>query len=137
MTIFPSGAGEQTTKVSWFPPPQSWEGSSYDSLEWTPKAEQVFQSVFVRFRVLGAPKVKTLYRNTVNCLEPHLMQYFDYFFCQKFSKSGLGNEQSPKRTLTEAKATEPKNSRVHRTEELFCFGICNSTSIWVRSRKDC
>ena len=30
-------------------------------------------------------------------------------------------EQSPKRTLTEAKATEPKNSRVHRTEEFFLF----------------
>ncbi len=50
LITFLSGAGEQTTKVSWFPPPQSWEGSSYDSLEWTPKAEEVFQSVFVNAR---------------------------------------------------------------------------------------
>ncbi|KJA18103.1 hypothetical protein HYPSUDRAFT_145454, partial [Hypholoma sublateritium FD-334 SS-4] len=45
-----TGSGEQTTKISWFPPPQSWEGSSYDSLEWTPKAEEVFQSVFIDAR---------------------------------------------------------------------------------------
>lgn len=49
-TAFTSGSAEQITKVSWFPPPQVWEGSSYDSLEWTPKAEEVFQSVFVSAR---------------------------------------------------------------------------------------
>ncbi|KJA19278.1 hypothetical protein HYPSUDRAFT_119959, partial [Hypholoma sublateritium FD-334 SS-4] len=45
------GAGEQTTKISWFPPPQSWEGSSYDSIEWTPNAEEVFQDVYVNARL--------------------------------------------------------------------------------------
>ncbi|KJA14010.1 hypothetical protein HYPSUDRAFT_150880 [Hypholoma sublateritium FD-334 SS-4] len=44
--IMYTGFGEQTTKISWFPPTQAWEGSSYDSLEWTPRAEDVFQSIF-------------------------------------------------------------------------------------------
>ena len=45
------GAGEQTTKVSWFPPPQSWEGSSYDCIEWSPNAEEVFRAVFANARL--------------------------------------------------------------------------------------
>ncbi|KJA12585.1 hypothetical protein HYPSUDRAFT_152340, partial [Hypholoma sublateritium FD-334 SS-4] len=48
--IMYTGSGEQITRISWFPPPQAWEGSSYDSLEWTPKAEEVFQNVFVDAR---------------------------------------------------------------------------------------
>ena len=40
-TMTSDGAGEQITKSSWFPPPQSWEGSSYDSIEWMPNVEEI------------------------------------------------------------------------------------------------
>lgn len=65
------GAGDQITKISWFPPPQSWEGSSYNSIEWTPSAEVVFQSVFTNarlgiFQPLSAKRWRDRLRNFKN-----------------------------------------------------------------------
>ncbi|KJA21684.1 hypothetical protein HYPSUDRAFT_140243, partial [Hypholoma sublateritium FD-334 SS-4] len=62
------GAGDQITKISWFPPPQTWEGSSFDSIEWTPIAEDIFQSVFSdarlgNFQPLSAKRWRDRLRN--------------------------------------------------------------------------
>lgn len=65
------GSGEQTTKISWFPPPHSVEGSSYDSVEWTPKAEALFQGIFNDarkgdFQPLSAKKWRNAFRDLKN-----------------------------------------------------------------------
>lgn len=65
------GSGEQTTKVSWFPPPHAIEGSSYDSVEWTPKAEDLFQKIFTdarrgTFQPLTAKKWRHTFRDLKN-----------------------------------------------------------------------
>ncbi|KJA24793.1 hypothetical protein HYPSUDRAFT_200342 [Hypholoma sublateritium FD-334 SS-4] len=66
-----TGSGEQTTKVSWFPPPHTVETSSYDSVEWTPKAEALFQKIFDdakngTFQPLNAKKWRHVFRDLKN-----------------------------------------------------------------------
>ncbi|KJA21045.1 hypothetical protein HYPSUDRAFT_123989, partial [Hypholoma sublateritium FD-334 SS-4] len=45
-----TGSGDQIKKVSWFPSAAAWEGTSYDSLEWTPKCEELFQQILDNVR---------------------------------------------------------------------------------------
>ena len=66
-----AGSGEQTTKISWFPPPQSVDGGLYDSVEWTPKSEALFQSIFANarqgiFQPMTAKKWRHTFRDLKN-----------------------------------------------------------------------
>ena len=57
--------------MSWFPPPHTVETSSYDSVEWTPKAEALFQKIFDdakngTFQPLNAKKWRHVFRDLKN-----------------------------------------------------------------------
>lgn len=81
-----TGSGKQTTKVSWFPPAAAWEGTSYDSVAWTPKAEDVFQQIFDNVRAgKSKPRSATKWRDDLRNLKiPRIVYEKNRLRAEKF-----------------------------------------------------